>query len=160
MTSSDVKKTRFVGQLQNYIMLLKLGRFNTQAFDSVTTLFGFYIDSLPVIMRRKQAFLMKYRSSHRKCSIKKVFLEISQNSQENTCARVSFLMKFQASGCNFIKRETLAQAFSCEFCQIFKNTSFTEHFRWLLLEIKVIHYLLHSCKEEIVEQQKCYYYRA
>ena len=25
------------------------------------------------------------RSSHRKCSIKKLFLEISQNSQENTC---------------------------------------------------------------------------
>ena len=24
------------------------------------------------------------------CSVKKVFLEISQNSQENTCARVSF----------------------------------------------------------------------
>ena len=29
---------------------------------------------------------------------KKVFLEISQNPQENTCARVSFLTKFQASG--------------------------------------------------------------
>ena len=28
---------------------------------------------------------------------KKTFLEISQNSQENTCARVSFLIKFQAS---------------------------------------------------------------
>ena len=27
-----------------------------------------------------------------------VFLEISQNSQENTCARVSFLIKLQASG--------------------------------------------------------------
>ena len=29
---------------------------------------------------------------------KKVFLEMSQNSQENTCARVSFLIKLQASG--------------------------------------------------------------
>ena len=29
---------------------------------------------------------------------KKVFLEISQNSQENTCARVSFLIKLQAWG--------------------------------------------------------------
>ena len=27
------------------------------------------------------------------CSVKKVLLEISQNSQENICARVSFLMK-------------------------------------------------------------------
>ena len=32
-----------------------------------------------------------------KCSIEKAFLEISQNSQENTCARVSFLIKLQAS---------------------------------------------------------------
>ena len=31
-----------------------------------------------------------------RCSIKKVFLKISQNSQENTCARVSFLIKLQA----------------------------------------------------------------
>ena len=31
-----------------------------------------------------------------RCSVKKVFLEVSQNSQENTCARVSFLIKLQA----------------------------------------------------------------
>ena len=30
------------------------------------------------------------------CSAKKVFLKLSQNSQENTCARVSFLVKLQA----------------------------------------------------------------
>ena len=29
--------------------------------------------------------------------------------------------------CNFIKKETLAQAFSCELCKISKNTFFTEH---------------------------------
>ena len=28
---------------------------------------------------------------------------------------------------------TLAQVFPCEFCEIFKNTFFTEHLRWLLL---------------------------
>ena len=31
-----------------------------------------------------------------RCSVKKVFLENAQNLRENTCARVSFLMKFQA----------------------------------------------------------------
>ena len=56
-----------------------------------------------------------------RCSVKTVFLEISQNSQENTCARVSFLIKLQAA-CNFIKKETLAQVFSCEFYEISKNT--------------------------------------
>ena len=28
---------------------------------------------------------------------------------------------------NFIKKETLARAFSCEYCEIVKNTFFTEH---------------------------------
>ena len=45
-------------------------------------------------------------------------LEILPNSQENIYARASF---------NFIKKETLAQVFSCEFCKISKNTCFTEH---------------------------------
>ena len=30
----------------------------------------------------------------RRCSVKKVFLEISQNLQENTCARVSGLLLY------------------------------------------------------------------
>ena len=38
------------------------------------------------------------RSSRQRCSVKKVFLEISQNSQENICARASILIKLQASG--------------------------------------------------------------
>ena len=33
-----------------------------------------------------------------RCSVKKVFLKISQNSPENICARASFLKKLQGSG--------------------------------------------------------------
>ena len=44
---------------------------------------------------------------------------------ENTYARVSLLLKLQAS--NFIKREALAQVFSCEFCKISKNTFSAEY---------------------------------
>ena len=29
--------------------------------------------------------------------------------------------------CNFIEKETLAQVFSCEFCEISKNIFFTDH---------------------------------
>ena len=46
-----------------------------------------------------------------------------QNLPENTCARVSFA----ALSAIFIKKETLAQVFSCEFCEIFKNRFFAEH---------------------------------
>ena len=54
-----------------------------------------------------------------------MFLEILQKSQKNTCARgntcarFSFLIKLQA---NFIKKESLAQVFSCKFCKITKST--------------------------------------
>ena len=50
-----------------------------------------------------------------------MFLKMSQNSQEHTCARLSFLMKLQA--------EALAQLFSFEFCEVSKNNFFTEHLR-------------------------------
>ena len=60
-----------------------------------------------------------------KCSVKKMFLEILQNSQENTCARVSFLIKLQVwEKKETIKKETLTQVISCEFWEISKNTFF------------------------------------
>ena len=65
---------------------------------------------------------------------KKVFLKILQNSQENTCARVSFLIKLQA---NFIEKETPAQLFSCEFCEIFKKTFLKNTSERLLLLIDI-----------------------
>ena len=66
---------------------------------------------------------VKFKSKiFRTCSVEKLFLEISQNLQENACAKVSFLIKLKANVCNFIKKGTLAQVFSCEFCEISKNT--------------------------------------
>ena len=56
------------------------------------------------------------------CSVKNMFFKISQNSQGNISARVSSLI-----ACNFIKEEALAQEFPQEFCEICKNTFFTEH---------------------------------
>ena len=53
-----------------------------------------------------------------------MFLEISQNSQENTCAKAYFLIKLQSKTCNFIKKEILAQVFSCKFCEISKSNFF------------------------------------
>ena len=43
-------------------------------------------------------YLIGSEAVARRCSVKKVFLEISQNSQENAIARVSFLERMQASG--------------------------------------------------------------
>ena len=40
-----------------------------------------------------------------------------------------FFHKVASQACNFIKKEILVPVFSCEFCEIFKNTFFTEHLR-------------------------------
>ena len=69
----------------------------------------------------------KQRSSHWWCSVKNVFLEISQNSLENTNATVSFLIKLQAETCNFIKKRLWHRYYPVDFCEISKNSCFTEH---------------------------------
>ena len=62
---------------------------------------------------------------------------MSQKSQENTCARVSFLKKLQDSTCNYIKKET--QVLSRDFCEIFKNTFFTDHVRTTASDSEIVH---------------------
>ena len=54
-----------------------------------------------------------FRSSHRRCSVKQLFLKISRK----------FTGKYLCQS-PFIKKEALAQVVSCEFCGIFKNTFF------------------------------------
>ena len=43
----------------------------------------------------------------RRCTVRKVFLKTSQNSQEKTCVGVSFLIKLQVSDQQILKKETL-----------------------------------------------------
>ena len=64
-----------------------------------------------------------FRNSCRRCTIKKAFLKISQNSQENTCIGASFLIKLQAS-------DTVT---FCEFLKILRTALFTDPLWWLLL---------------------------
>ena len=77
----------------------------------------------------------------RRCSVKIVLIEISHNSQENTCVRVSFLINFQASACNFIKKKLWHKCFtvnfakSQKFAKFLETYSLTEHLPWLLLYI-------------------------
>ena len=61
-----------------------------------------------------------------RCSVRKVFLEISQNSQENTFAKVSFLIKLQALF-------SFSSCFPVNFAKLLRTPSVTEHLRCLLL---------------------------
>ena len=59
----------------------------------------------------------------RRCSVKKMFLEISHNSQENTCARVSFLVKLQVWGplLYFIKKRVWRKCSPVNFAKFLRT---------------------------------------
>ena len=46
---------------------------------------------------------------------------------DTTTEKLAFECSKRPQACNFIKRESLAEVFSCEFCEISMNTFFTEH---------------------------------
>ena len=58
-----------------------------------------------------------------------MFLKISENSLKGICDTIFSLIKKQVLTLNFIKKETLAQVFPCEFWEIVKDTFLTEHLR-------------------------------
>ena len=55
------------------------------------------------------------KSSRQEVFCKKAVFRKFAGLKENTCARVSFLIKL-------LKKETLEKVFSCEYCKISKNT--------------------------------------
>ena len=61
------------------------------------------------------------KCSRRRCSVKKTSLEILQNSQEITCARVFFL-----------KKRLWHRCFPLNFAKFLRTHFLTEHLRWLL----------------------------
>ena len=65
-----------------------------------------------------------------RCSIKKVLLDILQNSQESTCARASFLTSY-----SFIKKRLWHRCFPVNFATFLRTPFLTEHLRWLLLTV-------------------------
>ena len=71
----------------------------------------------------------------RRCSVKRVLLKIHRKTPVP---------------------ETLAKVFFCEFCEIFKNTFFIEHLRWLLLLIHHFGKLLNHLRCLFLEKCNCH----
>ena len=66
----------------------------------------------------------------RRCSVKKVFLEILQSLQENACVRVSILIKLQTEAC----KRLWHRCFSVNFAKFIRTPFLTEQLWWLLLK--------------------------
>ena len=108
--------------MENFIFLGSASLFMKKDFqmELYNLLAKSSLDSYSVFLIQESCIFQKQLL--KSCSVKKVFFGSPQNSQENTC-----------EACTFLKREALAQVFSCEFCEISKNTFFIEHLCWLLL---------------------------
>ena len=73
------------------------------------------------------AILRKYRSSRRRCFVRKgVLRNFAKFTGKHMCQSL-FYNKVADLRPATIKKDTLAQVFFCEFCKISKNTFFTEH---------------------------------
>ena len=90
----------------------------------------FNAETHPIISVQQNSCI-KIQKQPPKVLYKKMFYKISQNSQENTCARVSFLIKLQTESCNFNKKET-----HVNFAK-FLRISFLQNTSWRLL-MKII----------------------
>ena len=78
--------------------------------------------------------MVRNRSSHRRCSVGEgVLRNFAKFLGKHLCQ--SFFFEKVAG---LRKKETLTRVFSCEFCEIFKNTFFTEHIRAALSMRKII----------------------
>ena len=81
-----------------------------------------------VTSKETNPLLRRFRSSHRKYSVKKGALRnFAKLTGKDLCQSLLFNKVAGLWPVTLLKKVTLAQAFLCEFCEIFKNTFSTEH---------------------------------
>ena len=111
-----------------------LYKIKKNVFDSSVTNDCFYIfehifsDRRIAYFRQKNALRSLDRSSHQRCSVRRGVLK--------HFTKFTGKHPYWSQACNFIKKETPAKVFSCEFCEIFKNTVLQNSSRPLLLYVK------------------------
>ena len=74
-----------------------------------------------------------------------------------SCSVKKFLKfgKIQNSKFIFLRKESLAQVFSCEFCWSFKNSFFIEHIRWLFLMRERVRVLTLTYLQNVAYNRAC-----
>ena len=100
----------------------------------------------------------EFRSSHRRCSAKKVVLKNFAVFTRKHLYWSLFLIKLQAFRPTTLLTWTPTQTFSCECCEIFKSTYFEKHlwtaasvnqrFSWVTLEVE-------SFSARLLQAERC-----
>ena len=82
--------------------------------------------------------IMNSEAVVQRCSVKKALLEISQNSQKNTCARVPFSTKRPAT---LLKKRLWHRCFSVNSVKFLRTPFYIEHLWWLHKHTNVEFYI-------------------
>ena len=104
--SVDFKKPSFRNLTYVLIQTLSCHLHSFMRYVSYKKNILFYVEITKAVVRR--------------CSVKKVLLEISQNSQESTYTRDSFLIKLQAWPATLLKKSLW---YRCQACSFIKKES-------------------------------------
>ena len=104
-SASPKKKHKYL------LVYLRLGNF----WNYLTFLFSGFRDGC--LVQKMVVFIIFFSGGHQRCSIRKIFLKISQYSQENTCARVFFLRKLQAWPATLLKKRLWHTCFHVNFAK-------------------------------------------
>ena len=138
--------TQFRLQFKNQFLLLF--KVNQNTFNFITFLvpsFKYILFSLSLLERLPKCHVLKIlhqkiclsiQKQSSRGVLQKSVLRNSQNSQENTCARVSFLIKLQTlRPATLLNKRLWHRCFPANFVKFLRKTFLTEHLRWLLLSI-------------------------
>ena len=113
ISKQDLQHTCLVTRYKSYIRLLNVNKMRLFIKDKLT-----HIESKISLCLEAVA---------KTSSVKKLFLEISQNTQENTCARVSILIKLQAWFMPTFSYKTPPVAASVCYEGVVSFTNFSSH---------------------------------
>ena len=90
----------------------------------------------------------------RRCSVEKVFVELSQNLQESTCPRASFLIKLQASAS--LNKRLWHKCYLVNFAKFLRTPIFTELLWWLLLNYIAFYKVFWQKSAEMILRDNLY----
>ena len=99
-----------------------------------------------------------FMSSLTEVFCKKGFLkDFAKITGKHLCRSLLF-NKVAGSVYNFIKKETLAPVFPCEFCKNFKSTFLMQHPRWLPLKVSFCNVSYRQWLEICHDHQSFYFF--
>ena len=132
LRDSEVYRNRISEMIYRIITFIIVGGFTMSGIMKLS----------PVISPEIHSQMVKFRSSHRRCSTKKVLLIISQNLLENSCVGVSFLLK----------KRLRHRCFPVNIMKFLKTPFLQNTSGWLFLKILHLYYHVLVVKDNKISE--------